>query len=157
MRYTDLKQFVYNWVSNNTNLLVIHADQNSPRPDEAYITIKILGFNKVGQRYLFPPDDNGDRVISYGEDFTVSIQSYGVDTEDELQNLKDSLQLESIGLDFEQNNIAIRNDSNITDISIAIDSTIEKRFLYEVRMSHTRNIEENVGVIEDFEFTPTYN
>lgn len=157
MKYSELNTAVYNWVDNNTDLLTIFADQKAPRPDSKYITIKIFAINMIGHRQFSDPNDNGEWTINYNEDFSVSIQSYGEGTQDDLQLLKDSLQLQSNIDDFESIGIAVRNESDITDISTLIDNTIEKRFLFEVRMGFTRTLEEFVGVIEDVDITPAYN
>lgn len=153
MLYSELKEIIYNWVSDNTSLIIIRENENAPRPDENYISLKISPFLKIGQSNYLSPDDNGDRVIKYDEDFTVSIKSYGAGTEDNLQALKDSLQKETVYQKLYNDNIAVRNENEITDITVLIDQTREERFLYEVFMGMAHDIAENVGVIEDFTYT----
>lgn len=153
MLYSELKEKIYDWVSANTSLLIIWENQNGPRPDENYISLKINVYSKIGQTNYLDPDNNGDRIVKYDEDFTLSIKSYGADTEDYLQVLKDSLQKESVIQGLIAEGIAIRNENEITDISILIDRTREERFLYEIFMGFAHDFTENVGVIEDFEYT----
>jgi hypothetical protein len=151
--YSELREKIYNWVSSNTTLLVIWEEQNAPRPDEAYIGIKINIFSKVGQANALAPDGAGDRIVKYDEDFTLSIKSYGEGTDDDLQQLKDSLQKDSVQQQLIVDGIAVRFDNEVRDISTLIDQTRETRFIYEVFMSFAHDFTENVGLIEDFEYT----
>lgn len=157
MTYSQLETELYNWASNNTSVLVIWADENGARPDENYITLKVMTFSKIGQKDELPTDNSGDRKVKYDEDFTVNIEGYGIGVQDNIQELKDSLQLESVLQSLVQAGIAVRADSDITDISVLLDETIEKRYLYEIMMGFSHEIQENVGVIESVEWTPTYN
>jgi len=153
MLYSELREIIYNWIYNNTSLTIIWDNENGPRPNKAYISLRITTISKVGQSNYQPPDNNGDRLIVYNEDFTLSIFSYGKSTDDNLQILKDSLQKELVIQYMRDNGIAIRNENDITDISTLIDSTREERFLYEVFFGMGHCIKENVGVIEDTEFS----
>ncbi len=157
MIYSDVEKAVYNWVSDNVSVPVIFFDENGVRPNLPYVTINITSYNMIGQRYLESPDNNGDRNIKYTEDFTVAINSFGRGSQDELQKLKDSLQKEIVLQSLKDACIAVRNESTITDISVLVDSTIEKRFFYEIFLSFGKSIEENVGYIEDYELFFTIN
>lgn len=157
MLYSELETELYNWASNNTSVLVIFADGNGTRPDENYISLKIMTISKIGQKDELSTDINGDRKIKYDEDFTLNIEGYGIGVNDNIQELKDSLQKETVIQALVQAGIAVRNDSDITDISELLDETIEKRYLYEVMMGFSHEIDENVGVIENVEWTPSYN
>lgn len=153
MLYSELRQKIYNWVFNNITLPVIWEDQNAPRPDQAYIGIKINVYTKMNQANALYPNNTGDRIIKYDEDFTVSIKSYGDGTDDNLQQLKDSLQKEVVKQQLIADGIAVRFDNEITDITTLIDQTREVRFIYEVFMGMAHDFTENVGVIEDFEYS----
>lgn len=153
MLYSELREIIYNWIYDNTSLIAIWDNENAPRPNIPYISLRILSISKIGQSYYDSPDHNGDRIIKYDEDFTLSIRSYGQGTDDNLQLLKDSLQKESVIQYLQRNGLSIRNENNITDISILIDETREERFLYEVFFGIAHCIEENIGVIEDFEYS----
>jgi hypothetical protein len=155
MLYSELREIIFNWVADNTSLIIIWENENAPRPDANYISLKITPFVKIGQSNYLSPDNNGDRIIKYDEDFTVGIKSYGPGTDDNLQVLKDSLQKETVFQNLYNDNIAVRNENEIADITVLIDETREERFLYEVFMGMAHDIIENVGVIEDFEYTYT--
>lgn len=157
MTYSQLETELYNWASINTTVPVIFADENGTRPDGNYITLKVMTFSKIGQKDELPADNNGDRSVKYDEDFTLNIEGYGRGVQDNIQELKDSLQRESGLQALYQVGIAVRADSDITDVSALLDETIEKRYLYEIMMGFSRKIQENVGVIENVEWTPAYN
>ena len=157
MLYSQFEIELYNWASSNTSVPVIFADENGTRPNENYLSLKVMNYLKIGQKDELKIDNNGNRSVKYDEDVTVNIEGYGIGVQDNIQELKDSLQLDSVIQSLVSVGIAVRADSDITDISTLLDETIEKRYLYEIMMGFSRKLQENVGVIETVEWTPTYN
>jgi len=150
--------YIYIWVSANTSALVIFADQNAPRPDELYVTLKITGISNIGHREYTAPDYvTGDREIKYEDEITVSIQAYGPDALATIQEIKESLKKESVLISLESNKIAKRRDEPMTNLSAPIDSIIEERWGFDVTFGLANTITENVGVIESIEYEGTYN
>jgi len=158
MTYSEVETAVYNWVSANTTLTVIFADENGPKPDSNYISLKINSYTMQGQRdYTAPDGITGIRTVRIDEDFVLSITSFGIGSQNELQKLKLSLQKESVIVSLATAGLAVRGEETINDISTLIDDVIEKRYIYEVTMGFAHSFTETSGVIETFEITSDYN
>lgn len=159
MTYTEFLDNIYTWAAANSGILVIFADQNAPRPNEPYITIKDLSVNMLGHRnYLAPDNTTEERIVKYEDEIPVSFQSYGNNTINNLQLLKESLQRESVMYDLINMNIAVRREESIRNVSSLVDSTIEKHWSYEVTFGIANTFTENTGIIESTEeITGTYD
>lgn len=159
MTYTAFLDNIYTWAAANSGILVIFADQDAPRPNEPYITIKDLSTVMLGHRnYLAPDNITEERIVKYEDEITVSFQSYGNDTVNNLQLLKESLQIESVMYSLIDMNIAVRREEPIRNVSSLVDSVIEKHWSYEVTFGIANTINEETGIIETVEeITGTYD
>lgn len=158
MRYSEVEEAVYNWIAANVATTTIYADENGVKPNSDFLMFKIMSFNLIGQRdYTAPDETTGERTVRVNEDFNVSITGFGRSTLDELQRLKQSLQLEA-GIEIlDRNCIVVRDENVVTDISVEVDDKIEKRYLYELVMGFSHGFVEQSGVIEDFTITSDIN
>lgn len=162
MTYSNLEEIIRNWILIAIPKLqelpnqVIMANENAPRPSLPYFTINLTSMTKIGQSNILETDDAGIQRIKYDEDVNVSIQCYGKQSKDLLQRLKDSLQKTSIIKYFDDNCVAVRDDSPISNTAILVDSTIEKRFLFELMVGFAREIEDNVGFVNSVTYDETY-
>ena len=159
MTYTEVEDAVYAWVSSiiDSNT-VIFFNEDGPRPTLPYITINLFAFTKVGYAYhQFPIPDTGIKKIKYDEPFTVSLQGYGKNSQNLLQELKDSLQKDVVINALDSNGLAVLDENfPVNDISGLIDSTIEKRYSYDILMGFAQELSEEVGYIEDVDITKVY-
>lgn len=158
MTYVNFMTYIYNWAEANTTALVIFADQNAPRPDELYVTLKITGISNIGHREYDEPDNiTEERTVKYEDEITVSIQAYGSGALGVIQDLKESLKKESVIISLDDDNIAKRRDEPMTNLSTLIDNVIEERWGFDVTFGLANTITENVGIIETIEYTETFN
>jgi len=149
MLYSQIESTVYTWASTNSSIPVIFANENGVRPDNKYITLNIISYTPIGQPYSHMTDINGDRYIDQNEDFTVELNAFYPGSNDDLQVLKNSLKKDVVIQSINDSGLVIRDENGtVMDISTLVDDTIEKRYLYEFRMSHTETIFENVSFIE---------
>lgn len=156
MLYSEVENKIRDWiVLVLSSIQVIFANENAPRPSLPYITILVAPFIKIGQANMID-ETQGDRTVKYDEDFNVSIQYFGDDWRDVLQQLKDSLQLEQYKDYFTAEDIAIRDDTPISDISLQLDNTIEKRGLFELVCGFARHLTENVNYVSTVNISETY-
>lgn len=153
MLYTELEDIIYSWISENIELDIIWKNQNGMRPNPPYITLNILSYTKLGEKNTLSVDDDGNREVKYDEDISLEIESFGMDSQNELQKIKDSIQNESILSSLADQGIVIRNDFAIKDVSSLLDETIEKRYIYELTLGFVHSIIENVGIIETINFS----
>lgn len=151
--YTQIKRDIATYISNNVGGIPVYLSyQNAPLAQKPYITVNITAYTKVGTELQLDTDGAGDQPRSYNEDISVSIQSYGEDSENYLQMLKDSFSTEAGRLELENLNLVIRDDiTGIRDIAILVDNTMEPRFLYEVIIGTNQEIVDPVGYINTVE------
>lgn len=158
----QLRSDIWNLVDSAVSIAsnrIIHADPNNPRPNLPYITIRISSAVIVGQPFTpIKADGTGVGKIKYDEDFTVALNSFGRNSDTYLQEIKHYLNT-SAGRDkLTSLCLSIRNENGpITDISLLIDETIEKRYLYEIFLGYAQTYDDDVGFIEDVEITDTIN
>ena len=158
MTYTEFLDNVYTWAAANAGITVIFADQNAPRPNDPYITIKDLAIVGLGHRNTLAPDNiTEERIVKYEDEITVSLQSYGNDTVNNLQLLKESLHKESVMLALEEMHIVVRREENIRNVSSQVDNVIEKHWSYEITFGIANTIAEETGIIETAETTGIYD
>lgn len=107
---------------------VIFADQNSPRPELPYWTIRIQSILTVGEaEYIQSDDDNSQHVVGVRE-ATVQVQRFGEDSEIACLFLKANLRTESTQNGWFDNKIACFNIGLIANLTTKLDNAnIEER------------------------------
>lgn len=160
MTYYELEINIYKWLELVLPIgtSIIQANENGPRPSLPYVMFDITSITKIGQSYRESEiGTDGIQTIRYDEDFTLEIQAFGGNAHLLLQELKDSLQRESI-IQYLDNclGIAVRTDNTINNIALLIDNTIEKRWMYEVFMGFAHTTTDYTNYIEDVEIEKTY-
>jgi len=94
MTLEDLKQSVRDYLSQM--VVVDHfiwSDQNYPRPDYPFMTIKFTGFSAKGRPYVSSTDSNGDRKIVNSFELFFSLQAFGENAMDNLLNIVRGVEL----------------------------------------------------------------
>lgn len=158
MKYSELRQNLYNWLNDKTSILIIFANQNGPRPNEKFIELRLTSISKLGHKdYTAPDDTTGIRIARIIEDFVLALTSYGSETDDELQKIKEAFNTTEYINELSATGIAVRNDSDIRDISVEIDNEIEERYIYEINMGFSYDFEELAGIIEQVSYISTIN
>jgi hypothetical protein len=160
--YTEIENRIIQWIKRtliicNISAAVIKANQNGPRPSLPYINMNVTTITKVGQAETpTSTDEFGVGDIKYNEDSSVSLQGFGKGSNDILQALKNSLQKEDTRQYLNSCGLVIRDDSSITDISLLIDATIEKRYLLEIMFGWGQSDTDTVGFIENVVIDENY-
>ena len=162
MRFSEIKAIIREWIfiaipkMNDYPDQVIFANENGPRPNLPYFTINITASSKIGHVNRIETDAVGIQRSKIDNDISVSIQCFGKQSADLLVLLRNSLQKESVLLFFDENRLVIRDDTQITNIALQVDKTIEKRYLYELMIGSSEELFDDVGFIESVTFDPTY-
>jgi len=160
MTYTELKNTIYSILAQlNPSATIIRADGQGTRPSLPYLTYKIENFESIGMPYFDGETDvSGNENIKYDENFQVTLRGYGLSARDLMKVIKDKLRLNS-GIDIlVANNIALRELNNpITDISLTIDNTTEKQYLWEIIMGYAEQITDDPDYIANVELIDNIN
>jgi hypothetical protein len=141
----------YKFVNDNTEseVTVIFADESAPRPNKPYITLKIIsgpnakGFDDI--RYI----NNTEFSLSGMRQYSLSIQGFGVDMHDALSKLQTILDSPNVIAQLKEDaDIAIVNKGSVSDITVALETSFERRFNMDIIFNTSENLSITLDVIE---------
>lgn len=159
INFNDIRTFIYQWAVANvpSNVPVIYLYNNSPRPTVDYVTLYFSGVNQIGWDYVNAPvEDDGIAVQVGDREFTVQIQAYGGDTLSILNNLRTSLQKQSVLDTLRANGIVLANWFGINDVTDLIDSRFEQRASMDVLFRIADIYNDISGVISTVELQEVF-
>jgi len=150
--FSTVKTNIYSWVTSILpSIPVIFYQQNSPRPDLPYITLYLTSLIQVGQDFVPRPDNTGNLSIIGDREFTIQIQCYGGDPITTLENLRSSLQKETVLDTLRANKIVYVNQFPINDISALLDTLWEPRATMDILFRIAQSETDNHGLIKTVE------
>jgi len=145
---------LYVWASSNipVGMPAIYYYPNAPRPTVDYITLYLSSIDQIGWDYVQGPlaidgiaEQVGDR------EFILTVQGYGGDPMTVLQNLRTSLQKQSVLDSLRVNGIVFVSWFPINDITDLVDSRFEQRATMDIRFRIADVYSDNSGVISTVE------
>ena len=162
MTRTVLKEKIYDWLSGSLTAIplttkVIRTNEDGVRPATPYLTYGIISDGRRGLPYngLRNPVSGVSRIHSI-KDFTVSLQSYGEDSDDIIEKLLSefetdrNLQLRSgLGLSF-------LSSGAILEAQLITDKQTEQRFVVDLFMSVGNIQTEDQGYIKTIEIVSDF-
>lgn len=153
MTEQELKFAIYEWLSSELGITVIYADQNAPRPDKPYATIRIISENKLGGNDEGATvDDDGIQSFCGQREAAVSLNIYGEDAFDSMKLALNSLSKPSILEDFFYNDdIAILNKGDILNLTDVLETEFEERAQMDLLVGYAEEYTDDVGYIETVE------
>lgn len=156
--FNDLQNALYSWASSIAIMRpVIWYYPNAPRPERSYISLNITTFNQVGRDYIPRPTDNLGNVLLKGDrEFTLNIQAYGEQPFQTLENLRTSLQKQSVINYLHSQGLAYFGQESIIDITTLLDSRFEQRASMDVYFRIAQTLEDELGVITTIEITEEF-
>jgi hypothetical protein len=150
---------LYNWaVANIPNgMPVIYLYPNAPRPTVDYISLYISSVNQIGWDWTQDPlNTSGDSAMVGDREFTLQVQAYGGDPITVMQNLRTSLQKQSVLDSLRVNGIVFVNWFPINDVTDLIDSRYEQRASMDILFRIADVYTDNLGVIETVELQEVF-
>ncbi|PWU04928.1 MAG: hypothetical protein C5B43_04010 [Verrucomicrobia bacterium] len=133
--FMSVRKSLYDWtVANIPNgMPVVYLYPNAPRPTVDYVSLLISSVTQIGWDYIQDPLTNAGISEQVGDrEFTLQIQAYGGDPITVLQNLRTSLQKQTVLDTLRANGIAFACWHPINDITDIIDSRYEQRATMDV-------------------------
>ena len=150
--YATVKTNLYTWAVANlpSGMPVIYWEPNAPRPTVSYCTLFLNTILAVGQDWTENDADSFGIVDMKGDrQFTLSIQVYGgTDPLTVLENLRSSLQKQTVLDTLRVNGIVFYESLNILDISDLIDSQWERRASMDVLFGIGQTYTDNPGYFD---------
>lgn len=159
LNFETVKTSLYNWVTSvlPANVPAIFFNENSPRPELPYVTLFLNTLTQIGDDFTPRPDIDGDASIIGDREFNIQIQAYGGDPITTLENIRSSLQLDSVLDSLRNDNIVFVQHNPINDITGLLDTKFEPRGSMDVLFRIAQSQDDNLGVIETVELEQNYS
>ncbi len=157
--FMTVRTNLYNWAIANIpmNTPVIYLYPNAPRPTVDYVSLYITTVVQIGWDYVQGPlNDSGDSQQVGDREFTLQVQAYGGDPITVLQNLRTSLQKQSVLDTLRINGIVFANWFQINDVTALIDSRYEQRASMDIQFRIADIYSDLSGVIDIVELEEIY-
>lgn len=156
--FNDVQNALYGWVSSQVvSRQVIWYYPNAPRPANSYVSLNITSFSQMGWDYIPRPTDNPGNVILKGDrELTLSLQAYGDQPFETLENLRTSLQRETVKDYLRSQGLAYFGQESIIDISTLLDSRYEQRASMDVYFRIGQQYTDQLGTIATVEVTEQF-
>lgn len=135
INFATVKNTLYTWAVSvaPVGYPVIYWQLNAPRPTVPYITLFLQSVVSVGQDWASGAADINGAINQKGDrQFTLSIQAYGADPLTVLENIRTSLQKQSVLDTLRAGGIAFYTAMTINDITDLVDSKWERRATFDV-------------------------
>jgi hypothetical protein len=157
LNFETIKTSLYSWATANSGgASVIFLNENAPRPAQPYVTLFLSSLNQIGEDYTPESDVNGLVDMVGDREFTLQIQTYGGDCITRLENLRSSLQMQTVLDTLRANGIVFVNHFGINDLTELLDSRFEKRGAMDVLFRIGQNYTDNLGLVETIEVEEIY-
>ncbi len=139
-------------VASVTTWPVIHADQNAPRPNVPYITLRLASVTRVGSQEQAQGPVLDKLAVSDVRRGTLMLAAYGAGAQTELTNVSLFLGLSQPKQQLYTQGVTILDHLSINLIPVLRDGTLhEERAVMDSYVSFRLNYEDTVHVIETVE------
>jgi len=144
------------WVADQTELTTIWMHPDAPRPARPYAALQITSSERIGRAWTGPVDEEGMAQVTFDRDVTVSVQIYGSRQAFGIaEDLRDSLELTSVRAGLADDGWSFRGVELLTDAPELLDTTWEPRAVFDVRFGTSKELMDDLGLIETAEITGT--
>ncbi len=136
LNITTLRTNLQAWVDAQTDSKVIWANQNSPQPEGAHVTLFVdpiaqLGRDGIGETVLV---ESEYLAVPFGDrEFTLAIQAYRSGAYQDILNIVNSLQGETVRATLIANGIAYVRTLDQADISGLLQTQFQERAMADIR------------------------
>lgn len=158
LNFETVKTNLYTWASGQSGgNPVIFANENSPRPALPYMTLFLNSLVQIGDDYVPRPDGVGDLDLVGDREFTLQVQCFGGDPITLLENMRTSLQKETVLATLRANGIVFVQHNPITDITALLDTEFEPRASMDILFRIAQTDTDNHGLIETVEVQEVFS
>lgn len=154
INYALLKTYLYDWAVSVVplNMPVIYWQPNAPRPEVPYVTLFLNNILAVNQDWASGESDaNGVIEMKGDRTFTLSIQAYGGEPLTVLENIRSSLQKQTVLDTLRVNGIAFFSSPAINDLSDLVDTQWERRGQMDVIFGVGQDYTDDPGYFDEIE------
>lgn len=153
----DIKTALWTWVNGQcAPSVAIWLRPDAPPPLPPYVTLNLNTLLPVAEDFVGSPDENGLAAITGNREFTLEIQTFGLDAMGVMEKIRSSLHYPSVQAELQSAGIAFVETMPIQNISILDMPRFEDRAAMDVRFRVASIGEDDVGLIETITGTETY-
>lgn len=159
LNYETVKTTLYNWAVSvvPSGMPVIFWEPNAPRPEVPYVTLFLSSIIALNQDWSSPSANVSGEIDMKGDrSFTLQIQGYGNDPLTVLENIRTSLQKQTVLDNLRVGGIVFYQSLTITDITELVDSQYEKRASLDVLMAIGQTYTDEPGYFSEIEVQEIY-
>lgn len=130
INFATVKTSLFAWVASvaPSGTPIIYWQQNSPRPTVPYITLFLSSVTAPNQDWTsFISSVSGVVNMQGDRQFTLEVQAYGSDPLTLMENIRTSLQKQTVLDGLRANGIVFYSSLTINDITELVDSQFERR------------------------------
>lgn len=152
--FAIVKDSLYSWAVSVVpiGMPVIYWQPNAPRPTVPYVTLFLSTINAVNQDWTsFDVDVNGVAAMKGDRQFILQVQAYGNDPLTVLENVRTSLQKESVLDTLRGNGIVFYQSIAINDITDLVDSEFERRAQLDISFAIGQVYDDILGYFDTME------
>lgn len=156
---SDIQDALYAWASSDlpNDIPAIWYYPNAPRPPGPYITLDIINFSQVAWDFIPQPVDVAGGITMKGDrEFVLTVQAYGGQPIELLENLRSSLQKDATRALLRTSGLVYFAQQPIIDITTLIDSRYEKRASMDLSFRIGQQYSDNLGNISTVELTEEF-
>jgi hypothetical protein len=137
---------------------VIWADQNSPRPQLPYWTVRVQGRRKIGRDDRSPGvDANGIQQIFGVREATVQLQRIGPDSDELMAFFRDQISKVSVRDAWFLSKVPVYDMGPVNNVPYQMDGGhLEPRSSLDLFIRYGAMLDDDVGVIETVEMGGQY-
>lgn len=159
LNYDVVKANLYSWAITVVpmGMPVIFYEPNAPRPVVPYVTLYMNTVTAVNQDWASPNSDNLGNIDMHGDrQFTLQVQAYGNDPLTVLENIRTSLQKQTVLDTLRANGIAFYQSLTINDITELVDSRFERRAQLDILFGIGQVYQDTPGFFDEIEIDQQY-
>lgn len=152
--FSQVRTSLYEWAIANVpnGMPVIYYYANAPRPTVDYVSLYISNVNAIGWDYVAAPIDDAGTTNQTGDrEFTLQIQGYGGDPLTVIENLRTSLQKQTVLDTLRANGIVFVTSLSMNDITDLVDSRYEQRATLDILFRIAQKYTDILGTIAQIE------
>jgi len=147
---------LYNWIHTVTGVPVVRMDQNAPIPSVPYIGYRLGTTSKIAEDFAGAVNIYGDATSVGTRELTVSIQGYGRGARQRCEDLRDSLERESVRGLLRDSSMIVVEAGVVSNIAQLLNNAYEERALLEPRIRTWSETGDQVGYFDKVSGDATY-
>jgi len=149
MNITTIENALFDWADAQTTLDVVWVDENAPRPDDPYFSLRMMNSARIGQDFVDVPDGTTElATITGNRDIIIEVQSYGAGAWSAIEGMRTSLSKPSVQAALRANGLVYVDSTPITNLTLPIESRMEERRVFEATFRTAEQVTDDLGVIE---------